>query len=35
MNEQIKIDDYTSFFQRMKAIEKTLQEKISNNQIQD
>lgn len=30
----LKIDDYTSFFQRTKAIEKTLQEKISDNQIQ-
>jgi hypothetical protein len=34
MNEQIKIDDYTSFNQRTKEIEKTLQEKISHNQIQ-
>ena len=34
MNEQIKIDDYTSFNQRTKAIEKILQEKISDNQIQ-
>lgn len=34
MNEQIKIDDYTSFNQRTKEIEKTLQEKISDNQIQ-
>lgn len=34
MNEQIKIDDYTSFNQRTKTIEKTLQEKISDNQIQ-
>lgn len=34
MNEQIKIDDYTSFNQRTKEIEKTLREKISDNQIQ-
>lgn len=33
-NKILKIDDYTSFYQRTKAIEKTLQEKISNNQIQ-
>lgn len=33
-NKILKIDDYTSFNQRTKAIEKTLQEKISNNQIQ-
>lgn len=32
--EILKIDDYTSFFQRTKTIEKTLQEKISDNQIQ-
>lgn len=32
--EILKIDDYTSFFQRTKAIEKTLREKISDNQIQ-
>lgn len=34
MNEQIKIDDYTSFNQRTKTIEKILREKISDNQIQ-
>ena len=30
----LKIDDYTSFNQRTKAIEKILQEKISDNKIQ-
>ena len=30
----LKIDDYTSFYQRTKAIEKILQEKISDNKIQ-
>lgn len=30
----LKIDDYTSFIQRLNNIEKILKEKISNNQIQ-
>ena len=30
----LKIDDYTSFYQRTKEIEKKLQEKISDNKIQ-
>lgn len=35
MNKKIlKIDDYTSFIQRLNNIEKILKEKISNNQIQ-
>lgn len=33
-NKILKIDDYTSFYQRTKAIEKILQEKISDNKIQ-
>ena len=35
MNKEfLKIDDYTSFTQRLKSIEKVLQEKLSDNQIQ-